>query len=117
MASAENQRKVMNMIQGRAMASAANLAKIGEKIDKQFVFGLLSTFSENDIQSFESLLLKQCFVAGTDSPVTIRDFQGKIYSYYLLIAEAIVFNLADFFTWLDAENSAANPTPSKKKAR
>ena len=112
MAPAENQRTVMSIVSRLVMIHSINLAKSGEKIDPAFVKGVLFSLEEKDVVRITDLLLGQCMIHGQTTPVDIKFFQGKMNTYYTLISEAVCYNLADFFTWLDDERNAASQANS-----
>lgn len=109
-ASAANQRTVMNIISRYVMANALALAKMDQKISPSFIKGVLFSLSESELVKISDLLLAKCTVSGESSLIDIKFFQGKMNTYYSLLAESICYNLADFFSWLDSERSAENPT-------
>ncbi len=103
-ASAVQQKKLMLLIGAKiAFNSAAGGV---DKIDVPMLVGSLVSLQESTFDEVAALVLGKAFVAGTNTPVTLDSFQGSILSYMHLVAEAIAFNLDDFFTWLDSENAA-----------
>lgn len=112
MASAANQRTAMSIISRFVMANAISLAKLDQKIDPSFIKGVLFSLTEKDLTQLSDLLLGNCMVHGEKSALDIKFFQGKMNTYYTLIAEATCYNLADFFTWLDDERSAVSQANS-----
>ena len=98
----------MSIISRFVMANALSLAKLNQKIDASFVKGVLFGLTEKELTQLSDLLLGNCMVHGEQTAVDIKFFQGKMNTYYTLIAEAVCYNLADFFTWLDDERSAAS---------
>jgi F420-0:gamma-glutamyl ligase len=103
-ASAVDQKKLMLLIGSKvALHSAAGGI---DKINTSLLFGLLTSLPENVFDDIAKMMLRQAFVAGQTTAVTVADFQGGVTSYFKLIAEAIAFNLEDYFIWLDSENAA-----------
>lgn len=110
MASAANQRTVMNVIGKYVMSKALQLAAVGQRVDADFIRGVLLSLPESDLVKIHDLFMDKIVLAGESQAIDIKFFQGKIFTYYGLMAEVICFNLADFFMWLDADLSAENPT-------
>jgi hypothetical protein len=103
-ASAVSQKKLMLLIGSRV---AFNSAAGGvEKIDQPMLVGTLLALTEETFDQVASIVLYKTVIAGTTTKVDIGAFQGGMLSFMQLVAAAIAFNLDDFFTWLDSENSA-----------
>ena len=106
-ASAANQRTVMTVLSRLVMAHSIALAKQDARIDCAFIKGVLLTLDEPRVIQISDMLLGQCVINGTTTFVDIKTFQGQMNAYYTVMAEAVCHNLADFFTWLDEERTAA----------
>ena len=103
-ASAVEQQKLMLLIGAKiALHSASSNV---EQIDKNLLIGTLLTLPEETFNQISRVVLCKAIVAGESVPVDVQSFQGGMMSYFSLVAEAICFNLNDFFTWLDSENEA-----------
>lgn len=103
-ASAMQQKKLTLLIGGKVAINSA--MSNADKIDTPLLVGALMTMPEQTFDEIASIVLSKAFLAGSNTAVTIDSFQGSIMSYMLLVAEALAFNLADFFTWLDSANAA-----------
>ena len=113
-ASAVEQKKIMLHIGAKiAFNSAATNA---QQIDSNMVFGLLMTLPESMFDEIAGVVLRKAYKAGSDTPVTLADFQGGMTGYFKLVAEAIMFNLSDYFTWLDSDNAARRAQAKGVKA-
>lgn len=103
-ASAAQQKKLMLLIGGKI---AFNSAAGGiEKIDVAMLVGVLMSLPENVFDEVAGIVLGKAFIAGSNTAVTLDSFQSAMVAYMNLVAEAIAYNLEDFFTWLDSENAA-----------
>lgn len=103
-ASAVQQKKLMLLIGAKV---AFNSAAGGvDKISIPMLVGTLMSLPESTFDEVSALVLSKAMLAGTQDAVTIGAFQGNMLSFMRLVAEAIAFNLEDFFTWLDSENNA-----------
>lgn len=113
-ASAIDQKKLMLSLGAKiAFNSAAGNV---EKIDVNFLVGSMLSLPETTFDEVASIVLRQAFVAGQTTPVDAKLFQGGMLAYFRLVAEAVAFNLDDFFTWLDSENDARRVTGKVKQA-
>ena len=103
-ASAVQQKKLMLLVGAKV---AFNSAAGGiEKIDTPMLVGLLMSLPESVFDEVAGIVLGKAFLAGSTTAITIDLFQGSMVAYMNLVAEAIAYNLEDFFTWLDSENAA-----------
>ena len=110
-ASAVKQKELLTLIGGRiALHSATSKTEI---IDANLIMGSLVTSSEELFDRIAGIVLGQCVVSGGTDLVTIDDFQNNINSYFLLVANAVVENLGDFFTYLDDVNAATRRTSAQ----
>lgn len=103
-ASAVEQKKIMLHIGAKIAFNSATTDT--HVIDSTMIFGLLMSLPESTFDEIANVVLRKAFVAGSTTPVTLADFQGGMTGYFKLVAEAIMFNLGDYFTWLDSENAA-----------
>ena len=101
-ASAKAQKKLMTLIGGKI---TLNSALSGSQIDIPMLKGALVTSSEQLLDEVAEIVLWKTVISGGDKLVTIDNFQGGMNDYFTLLAEAINFNLADFFIWLDVVNA------------
>lgn len=103
-ASAVEQKKIMLHIGAKIAFNSATTDTL--EIDSTMLFGLLMSLPESTFDDIACAVLRKTLIAGTNTPVTLANFQGSMTSYFKLVAEAIMFNLGDYFTWLDSENAA-----------
>ena len=102
-AAALEQKTLLGLI-GPKIAMSSATAQI-EKINSQLVFGVLIAMDEPTFDKIAGIVLWKTVKSGSAALVAVDDFQNKINDYYLLVAEAVMVNLADFFTYLDAQNA------------
>lgn len=103
-ASAVEQQKLMLLI-GAKIALHSATGDV-EQIDKNLLIGTFLTLPEDVFNQVSTIVLCKAVIAGESTPVDIKTFQGGMMTMFSLIAEAVCFNLNDFFTWLDSENEA-----------
>ena len=102
-APAVEQKRLLSLVGARI---AFNKARESE-IDFGFLVGTLLAMPEDLLDQVAGIVLQKAFKHGTETPVAIEDFQGKITEYYRLIAEAIRVNLQDFFDFLASSKAEA----------
>ncbi|ACG60370.1 hypothetical protein phiPLPE_48 [Iodobacter phage PhiPLPE] len=112
-ASAVNQRKLL-LIVGAHIAYAS--AKSKQVISIPMLKGALLSCSEENINEISNIVLWKAAKSGGSSSVTIDNFEDGMNVYFTLLAEAIAWNLGDFFSWLDSENGALSQTEPKAEA-
>jgi hypothetical protein len=103
-ASAVEQQKLMLLI-GAKIALHSATGNV-EQIDKNLLIGTFLTLPEDIFNQVSNIVLSKAMLAGESVPVDVKSFQGQMMVYFALVAEAVCFNLNDFFTWLDSENDA-----------
>lgn len=112
-ATAVNQKKLMTLIGPRILANSVALQ--GE-IDKEFVFGVLLNSGEKVVDEVADLVLWKTVESGSDVKVSIDTWSGGMVDWFTLLAEAVKFNLQDFFTWLDKKKAEATNKESVEKS-
>lgn len=100
-ASAVEQKKLLSML-------GANLAmKISvtgnDEVDAKFLAGHLMSIDESDLDTIAGIVLAKATKHGDSKVVDIKDFQGSVWSYFMLVAEGVKANLDDFFTFILSE--------------
>ena len=96
--------KELLAIVGSRIALVSAKAEV-ETINSQLLFGSLLSLPEVEFDRVASIVLYKTAVNGTDTFITVSDFQDNMANYFMLVAEAICLNLADFFTYLDSVNA------------
>lgn len=90
---------------------AANLSyaisKSGSRdVQVTFLAGFLTSLNKPTLDKLAEILLKNVRIHGDNNTlVTVDLFHNQVTSYYLLIAEAVLLNLSDFFTFILSEKS------------
>jgi hypothetical protein len=108
-APATKQKELLHMLAARMTLHVGKDPDIN--LDANFLFGVLMSISESDFDKVAGIVLWKCVANGTDQLVDIGDFQGRVVSYYQLVAQAVGKNLADFIGWL---NDARQVQPEPK---
>lgn len=103
-APAIKQKSLMLLISGK-IAFNADAADV-ETIDTMLLVGALMTLPEKTFDEVAAIVLYKTMLSGETVATDIGAFQGAMMDYFTLVAEAIAFNLNDFFTSLDVERAA-----------
>ena len=102
-APAVEQKRLLSLIGAKiAFNSASSSTK---KIDSKLLFGALLSLPEAQFDEIAGIVLYKTVANGSEALVDVGDFQNEVSDYYQLVAEAIVANLQDFFTYLDSVNA------------
>ncbi len=99
-APAMEQKKLM-LIVGALIA--ARSSQSGQPIDTSLLMGALMILPEQKFDEVANIVLYKTVIHGEKTTLDVGAFQGKITDYFKLVAEAIAFNLDDFFTFLASE--------------
>jgi hypothetical protein len=102
------QQKKLLLLVGALIAVNVKHSKYGI-VDTSVLFGALLRLPESVFDEVAGIVLYKTMIAGSDTRVDIGAFQGNISSYTMLVAEAIRYNLADFFDWVVSEKPAETP--------
>lgn len=121
MASAIEQDEVLSIVSSEIINRAAVAARNGLKMGESILVPMFMSMPSQAKQRVAGILLSRCFVSGTAKmdedmqpvpgtarKVTVADFKGKMVEYNTLLAQVLLWNFEDFFTWLsDAVKSDA----------
>jgi len=108
MASAIAQDEVLSIVSSEIINRAAIAARNGLEKGEQILVHMLMVMPSSAKQRVASVMLERAFVAGSERKVSVADFQGKMVDYNTLLAQVLLWNFEDFFTWLsDAVKSDA----------
>lgn len=102
-APAVEQKRLLSLIGGKIALNSAAGGIV--TIDSKLLFGALLSMPEDKFDEVADIVLYKTVMNGSDDLVNIGHFQNEASSYYQLVAEAIVVNLQDFFTYLDSVNA------------
>lgn len=113
MASAVDQDRVMSLLSGAIIQRFASGAEMDEKV----LAPMFMSMNQEVKAQVAQILLGRCVVNGTDRPVSVADFGGRMVQYNLLLAEILKWNLSDFFDWLLAVAKDARAAASEERAQ
>lgn len=95
------QQKKLMLLVGALVAARSNTS--GHAIDTSLLMGALMVLPEVKFDEVAAIVLYKTVVSGDTMLLDVGVFQGKITDYFKLVAEAIAYNLDDFFTFLASE--------------
>lgn len=95
------QQKKLLLLIGALVGS--RVATSQTEVDTSLLVGSLMILPENKFDEVASIVLYKTVVNGGNSLIDVGSFQGNMLSYFKLVAEAIEYNLHDFFTFLASE--------------
>lgn len=104
-APADQQKSLMLLIAGIVAMRGATSGI--EEIDTKLLIGSLIMMPEDKFDNIARIVLYKTVISGEKTTIDVKDFQGRMSDYFQLIAEAVAYNLNDFFTYLDADRAAA----------
>lgn len=108
MASAIAQDELLSVISSEIIQRAAVAARSGLEMGEKILVPMLMAMPSQAKQRVANVLLERAFVSGTERKVSVADFQGRMVEYNTLLAQILLWNFEDFFTWLsDAVKSDA----------
>lgn len=108
MASAIAQDEVLSVISSEIIQRAAVAARGGLEMGEKILVPMFMAMPSQAKQRVVNVLLERAFVSGTERKVSVADFQGRMVEYNTLLAQILLWNFEDFFTWLsDAVRSDA----------
>lgn len=113
-ATAEKQFELYEMISARILHQCAST--LTEDANAMVVKGVLMSSEKGFTSDVADIVLYMTKKHGDESKVTLSSFQGKIDSYYTLVAEAVSLNLADFLLSIKSQVSELKANLEKARA-
>lgn len=95
------QQKKLMLLVGALIAARSQAS--GQPINTSLLMGALMILPETKFDEVANIVLYKTIISGAATPIDVGSFQGKMTDYFKLVAEAIAYNLDDFFTFLASE--------------
>lgn len=102
MASAVKQDELLSMLTATLLERALAAAGAGQVLDDSVVGPMLMAMPTTTKVKVASIIMNSVFINGTEIPVTINDFSGRMVEYNQLLAKLLMWNLGDFSSWLSS---------------
>lgn len=100
MASAVKQDELLSMLTATLLDRALAAAATGDVMDDSIVWPMMMGMQNATKVKVASIIMNKVFINGTEIPVTIEDFSGRMVEYNQLLAKLLMWNLGDFSSWL-----------------
>lgn len=100
MASAVDQDRLMSLLSAAVLERFATAAQAGIEVSDGVLCAMFMSMRQDVKAQVVQMLMTRVFINGTDRPVTVADFGGRMVQYNQLLAELLRWNLSDFFDWL-----------------
>lgn len=117
MASAVDQDRLMSLLSGAVLERFATAAQAGIEVDDQVLCSMFMSMRQDVKAQVANVLMGKVLINGTERPVTVADFGGKMVQYNQLLAELLRWNLSDFFDWLPSGAKGARQDGSESAAQ
>lgn len=113
MASAVKQDELLGLLSAKIFLGFEVASRKGETLGEKEIMVMLMTLPIETKNKIASILTEKVFLNGTQIPVSVKDFQGKMVEWNKLLAQLLQWNLSDFFDFTFAEVNQNNPqTPN-----
>lgn len=109
MVSAVQQDELLSLLSAGLLSRAANAAQLGSDVGENLLIPYFMSMPQQLKKQVVGLLTQKVLIAGTETPVTVNDFGGKMVEWNTLLSQLILWNLEGFFTWLDNAVKSVNP--------
>lgn len=100
MASAVDQDRLMSLLSAAVLERFATAAQVSLEVDEKVLSMMFMSMRQDVKSQVAQMVMAKVVVNGTDRPVTVADFGGRMVQYNQLLAELLRWNLSDFFDWL-----------------
>lgn len=100
MASAVKQDELLSMLTATLLDRSLAAANVGKVLDDTVVGPMMMAMPYATKVKVASIIMNSVFINGTEIPVTIEDFSGRMVEYNQLLAKLLMWNLGDFSSWL-----------------
>lgn len=100
MASAVKQDELLSMLTATLLERAMAAAGAGQVLDDSVLGPMMMGMPYATKVKIAAIIMNHVFLNGTEIPVTIEDFSGRMVEYNQLLAKLLMWNLGDFSSWL-----------------
>lgn len=109
MASAVQQDELLSLLSATLLSRAATAAQVNVEMGEQILIPMFMSMPQQLKKQVVGLITQKVMISGTETPVTVNDFAGKMVEWNTLLSQLILWNLEGFFSWLDAAVKSASP--------
>lgn len=109
MPSALEQDEALSLIGSEVVQRGVNAKNAGVNMGEEVLTTMFMCMPSQVKSRVAGILLSKSMMQGTNTAVTVADFQGKMMQYNTLLAQLTLWNFSDFFTWLSAAANDVAP--------
>lgn len=109
MASAVQQDELLSLLSATLLSRAATAAQVNVEMGEKILIPMFMAMPQQLKKQVVGLITQKILVAGTETPVTVNDFGGKMVEWNTLLSQLILWNLEGFFIWLDNAVKSVSP--------
>lgn len=113
MPSALEQDEVLSLISSEVIQRATIAANSSVSMGEEILTTMFMSMPTLHKRRVSEIVLSKAFVSGTQTKVSVADFQGKMVEYNKLLSQLILWNYEDFFTYLASALNAGKPVPAE----
>ena len=117
MASAVDQDRLMSLLSAAVLERFATAAGAGLEVDDQMLCAMFRSMRQDVKSQVAQMIMARVLINGTERPVTVADFGGKMVQYNQLLSELLRWNLSDFFDWLPSGAKGARQPGAESAAQ
>lgn len=109
MASAVQQDELLSLLSATLLSRAATAAQVNAEMGEQILIPMFMAMPQQLKKQVVGLITQKVLIVGTETPVTVNDFGGKMVEWNTLLSQLILWNLEGFFIWLDNAVKSVSP--------
>lgn len=109
MPSALEQDEALSLIGSEVVQRGVNAKNASVNMGTEVLTTMFMCMPSHIKSRVAAILLSKAAMYGTNTPVAVADFQGKMMQYNTLLAELTLWNYSDFFIWLSAAANDVAP--------
>lgn len=113
MPSALEQDEVLSLISSEVIQRATIAANSSVSMGEEILTTMFMSMPTLHKRRVSEIVLSKAFISGTQTKVSVADFQGKMVEYNKLLSQLILWNYEDFFTYLASALNAGKPVPAE----
>lgn len=117
MAGAVDQDRLMSLLSAAVLERFATAAGAGLEVDDQMLCAMFMSMRQDVKAQVAQMIMARVLINGTERPVTVADFGGKMVQYNQLLSELLRWNLSDFFDWLPSGAKGARQPGAESAAQ
>lgn len=114
MASAVQQDELLSLLSASLLSRAATANQLGAGMGDKILVPFFLSMPQQLKKQVVSLLTERVVIAGSETPVSVKDFSGKMIEWNTLLSQLILWNLEGFFSLLDDAVRSVSPAQEEQ---